>query len=257
MLSAHDLSVRRGGQHLLDGVTVSLAPGRVTAILGPNGAGKSTLLKCLSGLVGPDGGSISVADRPLTGLDARERAGLIGYLPQQAELHWNISVGALVALGRLPHTGGSSRLSAHDKALVDQALAATDAAQWADRLARTLSGGEQARVLLARVLAGEPDWILADEPFAALDLAHRFDLADRLRAIAHGGTGVVVVLHDIALAGRLADDVLLLDKGRVVASGPVAEVLASPRIAEVFGVNVERIVLSDGTETLVPVRRFP
>lgn len=256
MLSAHHVTVRAGTRTLLDDISVELAPGRVTAVLGPNGAGKSTLLQCLAGLRLPVGGSAQLAHAQLAELTSAERARRIGYLPQQAQLHWNLHVRALVALGRFPRRGRFGPLSAVDEAAIDAALAQTDAAPFAEREAGTLSGGELARVLLARVLAGEPDWILADEPFAALDIAHRFDLADRFRAIAAGGTGVVVVLHDMALAGRLADDILLLDQGRLVGCGPAPMVLASPALERVFGVRLDRHVHEDGSISLIPVQSF-
>jgi iron complex transport system ATP-binding protein len=257
MLAAQDLTVRIEAKALLDTVSASFAPGRVTTILGPNGAGKSTLLKCLTGLQPPSSGEALLDGRSVGALAPRERARSIGYLPQRAELHWNIGVRALVALGRYPVRGGAGRLSEADEAAVEQALAETDTAMFADRLAGSLSGGELARVLLARVLAGEPDWILADEPFASLDIAHRFDLSGHFRAIAARGVGVIVVLHDVGLAGRLADDVLLVDSGRIAAAGPAAEILASEALETVFGVSMDRHVHPDGTISLIPVQRFP
>jgi iron complex transport system ATP-binding protein len=256
MLAAQDVIVRAGTRVLLDGVSATFRPGKVTAVLGPNGAGKSTLLQCLAGLRTPAGGEVRIDGTALSAIGAQQRARRIGYLPQQAQLHWNIHVHALVALGRHSLRARYGPLSAADEAAIAAALTQVDAGGLSDRDAGTLSGGELARVLLARVLAGEPDWILADEPFAALDVAHRFDLATHLRAIAAEGTGVVVVLHDVALAGRLADDILLLDKGRLVASGPADAMLAAPELEQVFGVGMDRHVHDDGTVSLIPVRRF-
>ncbi len=256
MLEADALTVRVGNATLLAAVSARFEAGRVTAVLGPNGAGKSTLLKCLCGLRSADGGTVRLDGEPLAAMTAQVRARRIGYLPQQAQLHWDIDVRALVALGRYPHRVGFGPASASDEDAIDRALAETDAAAFAGRSAGTLSGGELARVMLARVLAGEPEWVLADEPFAALDIAHRLDLSDRLRAIAGRGQGVVVVLHDLSLAARLADDILLLDGGRLVASGPAEEVLESPLVARVFAVAMERHVHADGTISLIPARRF-
>lgn len=256
MLEADALTVRAGSATLLDAVSAHFAKGRVTAVLGPNGAGKSTLLKCLCGLRSADGGAARLDGQPLAAMAAEARARRIGYLPQQAQLHWDVEVRALVALGRHPHRGGFGPAAARDEAAIDRALAETDAAAFAGRRAGTLSGGELARVMLARVLAGEPEWVLADEPFAALDIAHRLDLSDRLRAIAARGQGVIVVLHDLSLAARLADDVVLLDGGRLVAFGPADDVLGSPAVERVFGVAMERHVHADGTISLIPARRF-
>ncbi len=257
MFELFDLSVSLGGRTALAGIDGTLRRGRVTAVLGPNGAGKSTLLQCLAGLRAPTSGRIMQGGRLLGDIPDRERANRLGYLPQAAPLHWNIGVRALVALGRSPRRGRFGPLSLADEAAIDAALAQVDALGLSSRLAGTLSGGELARVHLARVLAGEPEWVLADEPFAALDLAHRLDLADQLRNIAAEGKGVAVVLHDIGLAARLADDILLLDRGRLVSSGTAEEVLSSPRTAEVFGVRLLRHVDADGSVGIIAARRFP
>lgn len=211
----------------LQDLNAQLAPGRITAICGPNGAGKSTLLQSLAGLLAPDGGAVLLDDAPLP--PSRQRARAIGYLPQSGEIAWDLSVAALVALGRLPHGD-------RGEAQVAAALQATDLAAFADRPVSTLSGGEKARALLARVLAGEPRWILADEPLAALDLAHQLALLARLRTAATQDVGVVLVLHDLALAMNHADHVLVLQDGRLAAEGPPEQALAAEVIGKVWGV---------------------
>jgi iron complex transport system ATP-binding protein len=212
----------------LNGVTATLDPGRITAICGPNGAGKSTLLQSLAGLIEPDAGEVLLDGTQLP--SGRERARRIGYLPQVGEIAWDLSVAALVALGRLPHGD-------RGEAQVAAALAAVDLTHFADRSVSTLSGGERARALLARVLAGEPGWILADEPFAALDLAHQLALLARLRDAAKQGAGVVLVLHDLALAMNHADRVLVLADGALAADGPPEQALVETTIAQVWGVT--------------------
>lgn len=220
------------------GVTVSgrlaefsaaLKPGTITAICGPNGAGKSTLLSTLAGLLVPEAGSVALDGQVLSSMAARERAQAIGYLPQTGEVAWDMPVRTLAALGRLPH-GDAGQVE------VNAALAALDLADLADRRVSSLSGGERARALLARVLAGTPRWVLADEPLAALDLAHQLALLRHLRQAANSGTGVVLVLHDLALAMNHADRVLLLDRGRLVADGPPETALSEQHIAQVWGV---------------------
>jgi len=223
-LAARDLHVASR----LHGVTAALASGRITAICGPNGAGKSTLLECLAGLLAPDRGEVSLHDAALP--HGRERARRIGYLPQVGEIGWDLSVAALAGLGRLPH-GDRGQIQ------VAAALAAVDLTHLADRPVSTLSGGERARALLARVLAGEPEWILADEPLAALDLAHQLGLLGRLREAANKVAGVVLVLHDLALAMNHADRVLVLDRGRLAADGPPEQALAEATIGRVWGVT--------------------
>jgi iron complex transport system ATP-binding protein len=214
----------------LAGVTCTLQPGKITAICGPNGAGKSSLLSALAGLLAVDGGEVLLDHALLSSLPPRERAKAIGYLPQDGEVAWDVAVRSLAALGRLPHRDRGEEA-------VTRALRALDLERLAARPISTLSGGEKARALLARVLAGEPRWILADEPLAALDLAHRFTLIEHLRMAANTGAGVVLVLHDLALAMNHADHVLVLDAGKLAAEGKADEALAPGTIASVFGVN--------------------
>ena len=231
----------------LDAVTAALEPGRITAICGPNGAGKSTLLQGLAGLIEPDAGAVLLDRAPQP--HGRERARRIGYLPQVGEIAWDLSVAALAALGRLPHGD-------RGEAQVAAALAAVDLAGFAHRPVSTLSGGERARALLARVLAGEPDWILADEPLAALDLAHQLALLAHLRVAADGGAGVVLVLHDLALAMNHADRVLVLDHGTLAADGAPEQALSADRIAVVWGVPA-RWLGEPGARALVAGGREP
>ncbi|QMW23928.1 ABC transporter ATP-binding protein [Sandaracinobacteroides saxicola] len=248
MLTAHKLHLNLGGTPVLHGLTAAFTPGRITVILGPNGAGKSSLLACLAGLTPPTSGRLTLDDQPISSLGPRDRARRIGLLPQVAELHWNISVAALVALGRLPHAGRFG-LTAADHAAIAAALAATDTAHLAARPALNLSGGERARVLLARVLAGQPRWLLADEPLASLDPAHALDILGHLRASADAGTGVVLVLHDLAQAARIADDVLLMRAGRIAAHGPATAVLTPEALGPAYGVT-----LSDNLTPLARLR---
>jgi iron complex transport system ATP-binding protein len=226
-LAARDLTLR----DRLTAVSAALVPGQITAICGPNGAGKSTLLQALAGLIEPSSGTVALG----------------GYLPQVGEIAWDLSVAALAGLGRLPRgdTG---------EAQVAAALAAVDLAHLAHRPVSTLSGGERARALLARVLAGEPGWILADEPLAALDLAHQLALVAHLRDAARQGTGVVLVLHDLALAMNHADRVMVLDRGTLAADGPPAEALAEATIARVWGVAA-RWLGEPGARALVAGKR--
>lgn len=229
-----DLALRRGGKPVLQQVSVAPEKGQITAVCGPNGVGKSTLVMGLAGLIEPDGGRIVLENRKLGEYTPRERAMRIGYLPQSAEVAWDVSVENLVRLGRLPHRDRG------DEA-VEAAIAALELQELRKRPASQLSGGERSRVLLARVLAGEPDWILADEPFAALDLAHQQRLLTHFKASAQKGQGVVLVLHDLALAMNHADRVIVLGEsnagGVVVADGPPDQALSISTIADVWGVD--------------------
>lgn len=240
-LTAETLTVRLRDRLVLDAVGAAFRPGRVTALLGPNGAGKSTLLKTMLALVPAASGRVTLDGADVTGLDPRARARALGYLPQTAELAWNIPARSVVELGRAPHRSPFAGLSGQDRAAIEDAMAATDTLAFADRLTGELSGGERARVLLARVLAGEPRWLLADEPLASLDPAHQIDMLDRLHAVASAGRGVVVVLHDLNHAARVADDVVLLKDGRVLASGPATTVLEPEVLETAYGIGFERV----------------
>ena len=214
----------------LAGVDAALERGKITAICGPNGAGKSSLLQCLAGLEQADSGAVLLDSAPLAAIAPRKRAQRIGYLPQDGEVAWDVAVRSLVALGRLPH--GDARSEP-----VDAAMQALDLEAFAMRPVSTLSGGERARVLLARVLVGEPDWILADEPLAALDLRHQLALLGHLRREAAAGRGVVLVLHDLELAMNHADRVIVLDQGKIAADGPPENALGSDLVERVWGVS--------------------
>ena len=229
MLAAQNLTL--AGR--LCGVSLTLQSGEVTAICGPNGAGKSTLLGCLAGISAPDSGAVELGGQQLAEITPRARAQALGFLPQQAEVAWDLSVETLAGLGRLPWNAGA----AADQAAVEAALAALDLAPLRHRPLSQLSGGERARALLARVMAGEPRWLLADEPLAGLDLAHQLALLARLRGQAAQGIGVVLVLHDLAQAMNHADRVVVLDQGRVVTDGAPETALSAELIAQVWGIK--------------------
>lgn len=249
------VSLNLRGRQILDTITGKLSQGRVTVILGANGAGKSTLLSCLAGLRHPDSGRISIGGRDINALDRLERARMIGLLPQQGDIHWDVDVTALVSLGRMPHRGRWG-MSAADHQAIDAAMAATDCTHLAKRKALRLSGGEQGRVLLARVLAGEPQWLLADEPLASLDPAHQLDVLDRLKQCARTGAGVAVVLHELTHAARIADDILVLKEGQVLAQGPRDQVLTPEILAKAYGVEVHIGLSPTGDMMVVPIRRI-
>lgn len=253
-LAVQSLSLAIGDAVILDQVSATFVPGQVTVVLGPNGAGKSTLLACLAGLRAPGSGDVLLGDVPRTKLNRRELARKIGFLPQSADIHWDIDVQTLVALGRFPHRARWGDTAA-DQAAVMQAMAATNVAGFAGRRVNSLSGGERARVLLARVLAGEPQWLLADEPLANLDPAHQLNGLDCLRDVASGGAGVVVVLHDLNHAARVADQVLLMRGGKVIAHGPAGEVLTAASITEAYGVSVHIAAAPDGSRFIIPLAR--
>jgi iron complex transport system ATP-binding protein len=241
--SADGLTVRLNSRTVLDGVSLSVSPGEVVGLLGPNGSGKSTLLKAMAGLIRPVTGRVCLEEAELAGMRGAERARRIGYLPQGAGSDWPLSVRDVVALGRLPHQPALRNRSVADREAVDRALAQVDCGHLADRPVTTLSGGETTRVMIARVLAGEPDFLLLDEPVTGLDPRYQLELMLLLRRlVARPETrGVLVVLHDLTLAARFCDRVQILSGGRTVTEGPVADALSERAIAEAFGITVRTL----------------
>lgn len=248
LLAVRGLACRRGPRRVLDGIDLAFAAAQVTAIVGPNGSGKTTLLRHLAGLDEAAAGEVELAGAPLGRLPAAVRARRIAYLPQGAAVYWPLLGRDLVALGRLPHGADLGRpLAAADEAAVERALQRVDGTAFADRTIDALSQGERARLLLARTLATEAEVLLADEPVANLDPAYALDTMSVLRAEAARGVCVVVVLHDLGLAARFADRVVVLAGGRVAADGPAGDALRPPIIDEAYGVAF-RTVSVDGID---------
>ena len=229
------------GRVTLDGVSVRLDAGEVLALIGQNGAGKSSLLNVLSGELTANTGRVRLHDKPITDWRGEDRARLLAVLPQQHSLNFAFRVAEVVALGRYPHATGKRR----DDAIVAEAMEVCELTDLAQRNIHEISGGERQRVHLARVLAqiwdAQPEghrFLLLDEPAASLDLHHQQMLFQAVRGFARRGVGVVLVVHDLNLAARYADRVLLLDQGRAVCTGRPAEVLTATNIQQHFGLSV-------------------
>jgi len=239
-LTARGLNVTLAGRLVLKDVSLALSSGHLVALVGPNGAGKTTLLRALAGLV-PSDGAIEVGGAALSSLSLRERARRFAYLPQGHVVHWPLAARDIVALGRYPHGATDpARLTPKDTEAVLRAMQATDVMEFSERRVTELSGGERSRVALARVLAVEAPAILADEPTASLDPRHQFDVMKSLRASADKGVLVIVVTHDLGLAARFADTVLVLSDGRLVSRGAPAEALSEKVMGDVFRISAYR-----------------
>ena len=245
MITINQLSVTLGGTRVIDALDLKLARGRVSVVLGPNGAGKTSLIHALAGLLPASSGTIDIDGVPLTQLSAPARARKIGYLPQSGEPVWDVRAHELVALGRLPHQSRLAAASPADAHAITQAMAQTNTLGFAGRRIASLSGGERARVKLARVLAGSPEWILADEPLANLDPVHQRDTLRLFSAAAARGCGVVLVLHQLDAAARIADDLVLLKAGRLIEAGPRDAVLTRAALHATFDMDF-RLVTDHG-----------
>ena len=243
LLKVEGLNVKLGRRKVLEDVDLSIGPGEFVVVVGPNGAGKTTLLKAAAGLL-PSKGKIAIGGEDLSRLSAPERARRIAYLPQGHVFHWPLAVQEIVGLGRLPRSAGAD-LSVADAEAVVRAMAATGVTEHARRSVTNLSGGERARVALARVLATEAPILLADEPTASLDPRYQLVVLDILHRHAKAGGAVVAVLHDLGLAARRADRIVVLDQGRVVADGAPREILTKQRLVETFGVKAQIVTLVD------------
>lgn len=239
-LELSGLTVTRGGTRALDGMTLTVSPGECVALIGPNGAGKTTLLRAAQGLL-PFDGTSSIATLP-----ANERAKQVAFLPQTRDIAWPVSVRTLVALGRTPYLAGGRKLSTADETAIDEALTRMDLHPLACRTATELSGGEQARALIARVLAQDTPIVLADEPTASLDPAAQIATMRVFRDLAREGRTIVLSLHDLSLAARYCSRLILMSEGRIVADGTPREVLTEDRVREVFAVGSEWHEGSDG-----------
>jgi iron complex transport system ATP-binding protein len=239
-LTLSQLTVRRGARAVVEDVSLSLAPGEFVGLIGPNGAGKTTLMRAALGLLAHKGQS------SLARLPAAERARKAAWLPQMREIAWPVSVETLVGLGRGPHLGPVQRPGETDRAAVAAALDRLDLAAFAHRRATELSGGEQARVLIARALAQEAPILLADEPIAGLDPAHQITTMRIFADLAAEGRLVVAALHDLGLAARFCTRLLLMERGRLVADGAPRAVLSGENLARVFGLRAYVADTPDG-----------
>lgn len=218
----------------IDGVSAVIDAGRLTALIGPNGSGKSTLVRLLLGALKSDRGEIRLGGRPLTDWTRRELALTIGVVPQNEEITFPLTARELVMMGRYPHLGALRAAGPRDSEIVDEALARCDVLPFADRSFNTLSGGERQRVRIARALAQEPAVLALDEPTLALDIGHEMRIFELARAFATTGATVLLATHNLNLAARFADRLILLAGGRVLADGPPESVFRREPLEAIY-----------------------
>ncbi len=248
-----------GADPVLDGVDFELVGGRLTIVLGPNGSGKTTLVRILSGVLEPTRGEVELGGRAIALLSRRVVARALAVVPQETPVPFPYRARELVAMGRAPHLGPLGREGPRDRALVGAALRQLSVEHLADRAFPTLSGGEKQRVLLARAVAQQTETLLLDEPTAHMDLGHRMQTFEWLRGWVRegGGRGAALVTHDLVLAARFADELVLLHRGSVVSRGSPGEVLTPATIVEVYGVEARVARDEQGRLAITPLRAVP
>jgi len=236
-LSAEKVCVVRGQRTILSDVDLGIEAPGVVGLIGPNGAGKTTLLKAMLGVLPLSSGAITYGEKPISECSSSFMAQNISYMAQGAPCHWPMTVEDIIALGRMPFHGAVMRLKPHDYVAISSAMMATGVQHLAKRNVLELSGGERARVMLARTLAGEPSVLLVDEPVAGLDPHYQLQVMEVLRQQAALGCRVIIVLHDLALAARYCDRVVLLKEGVIIADGAPRDVLTDCSLASAYGVT--------------------
>ncbi|WND03980.1 ABC transporter ATP-binding protein [Temperatibacter marinus] len=230
MITVQNLSVSVNNTVLLKNISLEIPAGKLIALVGPNGAGKTSLMKTLIGLHDFEG-TIKINSVPLDAVDPEHRAKKIAYMPQGTTIHWPMTVENIVALGRYPHGMTEQK----DKSIITDALETVGITALKDRIVTTLSGGERALTLLARTLATKADCLLIDEPTASLDPRHQLDVMAVFRRLTDQGKTIIVILHDLHLAQRFADRLILLDQGRLISSGPASKALSAHNLKQVYG----------------------
>jgi iron complex transport system ATP-binding protein len=250
------LRVALGAREVLSGLDFSAHAGEMTAVIGPNGAGKTTLLRAIAGLLRPTAGTAAVDGRAIADWQPQALARALAYLPQERVVHWALGARAIVALGRLPYQPMGAGESEADTAAIATALAAMDAGHLAERPVLEMSGGERARILVARALAQQPRVLLADEPATGLDPAHQLTLFRHFTRLAGSGCTIVVALHDLSLAARFCHRIVLMHQGRTVASGSPEDVLTGEHLAAVYGIKARYATL-DGVPIVLATDVLP
>lgn len=253
-LTIERLDAALGDRQVLHAIDARIDPGALVGVIGPNGAGKSTLARAITGLIRPAAGRVLIDGAPVSGLSRAALARRIAYLPQGQTVHWPLTVERLVALGRLPHLAPFSALDSEDRTAIDRAMDRSEINDLRDRIATELSGGERARALIARALAVEAPALIVDEPLAALDPGHQLQIMELLKAEAAAGTLVIAVLHDLAMAARFCDRLMLIHEGRLVADGAPSDVLTAENLENCYDIRAWTGAI-EGQPVVLPLAR--
>lgn len=254
-LRIENASVQFNGRKAVTHVSLKLGAGSLIGLIGPNGAGKTTLLRAIANLI-PFSGDVFLNGENIAAIQRRRLAQLLAYMPQGHEAHWPLTAARVIALGRLPHLPSFRRPSPQDIQIIRDVMKRTDTQSFAQRNILTLSGGERARVMLARALAVGADFLMADEPVAALDPYHQLQIMALLRDLACKGATIIVVTHDLTLAARFCHRLILMREGKVVAEGVTGDVLTDDNLKAVYNIETYRAA-EDGQPIIVPWRRLP
>lgn len=240
IIETNSVGVQLGKTNILKNINLHVQKAELIGLIGPNGAGKSTLIKTIAGLL-KYSGDIKVKNTALQNLSSAELSRMIAYLPQLRTIHWNLNCYDIVMLGRLPHRSRYSAPSKQDNEIVKQSMTWMQVEGFSKRLFSQLSGGEQARVLIARLLAQQPDIIIADEPINGLDPLHQIELMHIFRKLVANGKTVICSLHDFSLTSQFCDRVILLNQGTIIADDCAKTVMTQEHIRSVYGVDIMKI----------------
>ncbi|MHC1597778.1 MAG: ABC transporter ATP-binding protein [Methermicoccaceae archaeon] len=255
-LTVREVEFSYSSTPVLEGITMELAKSEVLGIVGPNGAGKSTLIRCIDGILKPQCGSILLDGIEMRNMGLMEVAKRLGYVSQSASRTFPTTVFDMVLMGRHPHAGW--RCSEGDVSKVVEVIRLMDLEEFAMRDFNDLSGGQQQKVLIARALAQEPDVLLLDEPTSNLDIRHQLELMDLIKDLVRNGKiSVVMAMHDLNLASRYADKVLIMKEGRIFNAGHPSDVLTPDNISSVYGVEAEVITCNGKSPYIVPIKPVP
>lgn len=237
MINAEDISFSFGDTPVLESVSLTVAGGELVGLIGPNGAGKTTVLRLISGVLTPSRGTVTLDGNSIDSLSTHEVGQRVAVVPQQTELSFDFSIRDVITMGRHPYQGRLERLQSVDRSMVDRAMEQTKTTHLADRPFSAISGGERKRVLIARAIAQDTPALLVDEPTASLDINHQVSVFELLRSLVAQDKAILSAVHDLNLAARYCDRLVLLADGQIQASGTAESVLQSDRLRQAYGID--------------------